>query len=62
MPKEEYLRGLAIIIYNKSIMQKEVIYFPEEILPKNINDRLREIFKVKEKWTLEEITPYILLV
>ncbi|XP_047347986.1 sister chromatid cohesion protein DCC1 [Vespa velutina] len=60
VPKEEYLRGIAIIIYNKSIMQKEVISFPEETLPKNINDRLKEIFKVKEKWTLEEITPYIL--
>lgn len=59
VPKEEYLRGIAIIIYNKSIMQKEVISFPEETLPKNINDRLKEIFKVREKWTLEEITPYI---
>lgn len=43
-------------------MQKEVISLPEETLPKNINDRLKEIFKVKDKWTLEEITPYILLV
>lgn len=58
-PKEEYLRGIALVVYNKSTLQKEVVSFPEENLPKNLNDRLNEIFKVKEKWILEEISPYI---
>ncbi|KAK2577012.1 hypothetical protein KPH14_011974 [Odynerus spinipes] len=59
-PKEEYLRGIALVIYNKNNMQREVVSFPEENLPKNLHDRLTEIFKAKEKWTFEDITPYVL--
>ncbi|XP_032686547.1 sister chromatid cohesion protein DCC1 isoform X2 [Odontomachus brunneus] len=59
-PKEEYLCGLALVIYNTSKMQKEVVSCPETDLPNNIHDRLNELFKIKAKWTPEEITPYIM--
>ncbi|XP_011647331.1 sister chromatid cohesion protein DCC1 [Pogonomyrmex barbatus] len=58
-PKIEYLCGLALVIYNTSKMQKEIVSCPETDLPNNIHDRLNELFKIKAKWTAEEITPYI---
>jgi sister chromatid cohesion protein DCC1 len=59
-PKEEYLHGIAIVIWNNQTIRKEVVLYPESNLPENINKRLHELFKVKEKWTVQEITPYIL--
>lgn len=61
-PKEEYLRGLALVTYNASKMQKEIVACPETDLPNNIHDRLNELFQIKAKWTPEEITPYIMYV
>ena len=57
--KEEYLYGVAIIITDSQSMQKKVILYPESNLPDNINERLHELFSVKKKWTVPEITPYI---
>ncbi|XP_011496455.1 PREDICTED: sister chromatid cohesion protein DCC1 [Ceratosolen solmsi marchali] len=58
-PKEEYLHGIAIVIWNSQTIRKEVVLYPESNLPENINKRLHDLFKVKEKWTIQEITPYI---
>lgn len=58
-PKEEYLYGIAIITFNNQTMKKEVVLYPESNLPDNINKRLNELFSVKKKWTVPEITPYI---
>ncbi|KAJ8673205.1 hypothetical protein QAD02_004467 [Eretmocerus hayati] len=58
-PKEEYLYGTAIVRWNSQTMRKEVTLYPEMNLPDNINQRLNELFKAKEKWTVPEITPYI---
>ena len=58
-PKEEYLYGLAVIKWNNEMNRKEVVSFPEENLPDSIEKRFEELFKVKDKWTIEEITPYI---
>lgn len=58
-PKEEYLYGAAIVVWNSQSMKKEVILYPESNLPDNIHKRLNELFRVKEKWTVPEITPYI---
>ena len=58
-PKEEYLYGIAIVVWNRQSMRKEVISYSESNLPDNINKRLTELFKIKEKWTVPEITPYI---
>ncbi|XP_018049761.1 PREDICTED: sister chromatid cohesion protein DCC1 isoform X2 [Atta colombica] len=59
-PRERYLHGSALIMYNTSKLQKEVISCPEADLPNNIHDRLNELFEIKAKWTVEEITPYII--
>ncbi|CAK9830357.1 Sister chromatid cohesion protein DCC1 [Anthophora retusa] len=58
-PKEEYLRGIALVTWNNSTVKKEVVVFPEIDLPKNINERFNHLFKTKDKWTVQEISPYI---
>lgn len=58
--KEEYLCGAALVTYNASKMQKEVVSCPEADLSNNIHKRLDELFQIKAKWTAEEITPYIM--
>ncbi|XP_033225073.1 sister chromatid cohesion protein DCC1 [Belonocnema kinseyi] len=58
-PKEECLYGLAVVKMNNEIGRREIVSFPEEHLPENVEKRFEELFKVKDKWTLEEITPYI---
>lgn len=58
-PKTEYLCGSALVTYNTSKMQKEIVSCPEADLPNNIHNRLNELFQIKAKWTVEEITPYI---
>jgi sister chromatid cohesion protein DCC1 len=38
----------------------EVIrYFPEKNLPDNIQERFESLFGVKQKWTLDEIEPFV---
>lgn len=59
-PREEYLRGIALIKWNSSTMERRVVSFLETDLPRNINDRFNALFKEKDKWTAEEITPYII--
>ncbi|XP_031829296.1 sister chromatid cohesion protein DCC1 [Nomia melanderi] len=59
-PKEEYLSGIALITWNSSTLKKEVVSFLETDLSRNIYDRFNELFKAKDKWTVEEITPYVL--
>ncbi|XP_017877967.1 sister chromatid cohesion protein DCC1 isoform X2 [Ceratina calcarata] len=58
-PKEEYLNGIALIKWNSLTMEKEVVSYAETDLPKDINERFNALFKEKDKWTVEEITPYI---
>lgn len=59
-PKEEYLKGIALIKWNNSTMTREVVSFPETNLSIDINERFNELFKAKNKWTVQEITPYIM--
>nr|XP_034174267.1 sister chromatid cohesion protein DCC1 isoform X1 [Osmia lignaria] len=59
-PREEYLRGIALITWNSYAMKKEVVAFPEIDLPKDTEERFNALFKAKDKWIVEEITPYIL--
>lgn len=58
-PKEKDLCGIALVKWNPQKMKKEVISFSESQLSQNIITRLNELFKVKDKWTVDEITPYI---
>ena len=48
-----HLRGIALVD------KKVVRHFPEWKLTENVNDRLAKLFSVKEKWTMEEIEPFV---
>ncbi|XP_044263772.1 sister chromatid cohesion protein DCC1-like isoform X1 [Tribolium madens] len=54
---EELLHGIAII--DRKSDPPVISAFPEDSLPEDINSRFSMLFKVKEKWTVPEITPYI---
>jgi sister chromatid cohesion protein DCC1 len=54
---EKYLEGMALMDRNS---KPEVIwYFSEIDLPEDINERIRILFQTREKWTLDEIRPYV---
>lgn len=51
------LHGLALTDMN---YRPEVIFhFPVDDMPENIADRFTKLFKVKEKWSYDEIVPYL---
>lgn len=56
-PKEEMLYGIAIIDRNAN--PNVIRSYSEDSLPDNILERLQQLFQVKEKWSVPEITPYI---
>ena len=39
--------------------KKVVKYFPEWKLTENVQERLASLFAIKEKWTMEEIAPFV---
>ena len=51
--KVEQLEGLALVD------KDQIRYFSEANLPIVIQERLKVLFNTKEKWTLEEITPFV---
>ncbi|XP_046740184.1 sister chromatid cohesion protein DCC1 [Diprion similis] len=59
-PKDSWLGGIALIVFNTRKNVKEIVSYPAVDLPDGINQRFEELFKTKEKWTIEEITPYII--
>lgn len=55
--QEKYLQGIGIIDrQSKSPCIRSLV---ESTLPTNILDRLKTLFSTKDKWTLDEIEPYI---
>ena len=42
------------------MIKDQIRYFPEANLPIVIQDRLTVLFNTKEKWTLNEITPFVI--
>lgn len=54
---EEHLDGVALVDYEST--PSLVKYFPEFLLPEDINERLEVLFRNRPKWTLQAITPYI---
>ena len=53
MDMQEHLRGIALVD------KKVVKYFPEWKLTENVQERLASLFAIKEKWTMEEIAPFV---
>ncbi|GJQ76444.1 hypothetical protein Trydic_g2157 [Trypoxylus dichotomus] len=54
---EDMLHGIAII--DRKSIPNVIWAFHEENLPENINERFQVLFEAKEKWTVNEIAPYI---
>jgi len=48
------LEGLAVLT------KDQIRYFPESKLPVTIQERLGVLFDTKEKWSLDEITPFVI--
>ncbi|CAH1774948.1 unnamed protein product [Owenia fusiformis] len=58
MKTDEFqLQGLALIDRDSS--PEIITYFPVENLPDEVDERFTKLFTQKEKWTKDEITPYI---
>lgn len=51
------LYGLALTDMNYS--PEVIFHFPSEEMPDNIAERFTKLFRVKEKWTYDEIVPYL---
>ncbi|GLH06784.1 Sister chromatid cohesion protein DCC1 [Gryllus bimaculatus] len=52
-----YMDGLMLV---KKVNDKEIVqYFPESDLPINISERFSVLFEIREKWTYDEIYPFI---
>lgn len=52
------LSGLCLVDDTKP--ESPVIkHFPESLLPENVQERLSVLFAARERWTLEDISPYI---
>ncbi|XP_021914090.1 sister chromatid cohesion protein DCC1 isoform X4 [Zootermopsis nevadensis] len=54
---EKYLEGMALM--DKNSKPEVIWYFSEADLPEDINERIRILFQTREKWTLDEIRPYV---
>lgn len=51
------LEGMALVDLDA---KPQVIWFyPENELPEDIQERINVLFQVREKWTLEEIHPFV---
>ncbi|XP_071531975.1 sister chromatid cohesion protein DCC1 isoform X1 [Panulirus ornatus] len=51
------LEGLALV--DRSSSSDAISYFPVTSLPQDIQDRFNTLFATRDKWTFEEIRPYI---
>ena len=55
--EERYLDGIGIIDRESAVPSVRGLL--EENLPISLLDRLKVLFQTKEKWSLDQITPYI---
>lgn len=51
------LDGLALL--DLDVRPQVIWYFPESDLSEDIIERIKTLFRLKEKWTLDEIRPYV---
>lgn len=55
--QESYLRGLGII--DREVSSPCIRSLSAENMTTDIYERLKVLFKLKHKWTLDEMTPYV---
>lgn len=53
----KYLEGIAI--KDTSCQPQVVRYFPEWELPEDIGERFKVLFQAREKWTIDDIRPFV---
>lgn len=58
VPTEDMLYGVAVV--DKNVTPNKIWEFLEDKLPETIDGRFQALFAEKSKWTIPEITPYIL--
>jgi len=51
------VKGLALV--DKHVQQPAVFLFKAEDLPLDLEARFDILFENREKWTLDQITPYV---
>nr|XP_045599030.1 sister chromatid cohesion protein DCC1-like isoform X2 [Procambarus clarkii] len=51
------LEGIALV--DRSLSADTISYFPVTSLPQGIQERFNCLFETREKWTLDEIRPYV---
>jgi len=49
----------GIVLIDKSSHPETICYFNEQDLPDDIMTRIQYLFQVKEKWTFNEIRPFL---
>ncbi|XP_015929770.2 sister chromatid cohesion protein DCC1 [Parasteatoda tepidariorum] len=53
----EQLRGIALTdLLNRPAV---IFYFPMHDLPENVSERFEHLFRIKEKWSYDEIVPFL---
>lgn len=53
----KYLEGIAI---KDTTCQPQVVrFFPEWELPEDVGERFKALFQAREKWTFDDIRPYV---
>nr|CAD7204306.1 unnamed protein product [Timema douglasi] len=53
----QHLSGIALM--DTSCKPEVIWYFDEMELPEDLKERFRVLFQTREKWTLDEIRPYV---
>ena len=51
-------QGLALV--DQDVKPAVIWYFPVSRLPEEIDHRFNALFKEKSKWTVDQITPYVM--
>lgn len=49
----------GIVLVNNSSHPQSICYFNEQDLPDDIMSRMQYLFQVREKWTINEIHPFL---
>lgn len=53
----KYLDGISLV--DRTSKPEVIWYFAESDLPEDIQERFTVLFETREKWTLNEIRPFV---